>query len=1058
MLTRNKKSIFSHLTGFAIRIIFFAVSLLGLFLLPKLSIQPQPSRHVRSVMVTFTWPKASARIIEKEVTSKVEALITTVRGVKRTRSVSGPGTGNITADIDERFSESKIRLQISQLISQIYQKLPQGVSYPVSSINNISESEKIERPLMTLTVSSAYSLSRLKEVVDTRLRGTLSDLQGVTQINVRGADNTVTNLNYSAGRAAIFGLTPDQIVNRANSMYKVFDLGQNYRVVGSDHTILIPATPKRPEDMALKSVEGRLIRFSDIGKAISGEQEASSTYRVNGEQTISVEVQAGPDENLTVLAGQIRSVLDEFQESFRGAVKVRVSYDASAPISGAISDMFRRTLIGLGLLFIFLAIVKRDWRYILIMLISAISNLAIAFIFYVAFHIDIHPYSLAALTLSFGILLDNTIVVIDHISLRNNLKILLAVVGTSAAMISSFTVLFALSDQEQNKIIDFAKVVSVNLAVSILVSLFLVPALMDKFGMTLTTQPASFSRRRGVLKFNMRYLRFIFLVRRYKLVIILIILFGIGLPVRLLPEKTEGRGFWIRQYNDLRERPFVTNTFIPWFGRIAGGTFNRFAAKSSLFRYNESAADPTTITLIMQMPEGSPIAELNSTVKSWEAFLKPQRGLKLFETWIYNGQHAMIKMQMKDNLREEYLYALKKQLERKGQAAGVCETMFYGAGKGFSTLTDNQTSSFVTIRGYNYDKVLAFGQLAYEQMLRNPRIVNASIDPEQGSNHTAPESSYLISIGNYETFLNQGLSRQSVISGLANLDASINNVQVYEQNGKRLLFRLIPDQRMSGIWQTIHSPLADTSGFTRLNKLGTLNKQDVAKQVVKEDQQYQIFVNYTFLGDYFLAKEMEKTFLSSLRRDMPLGYTTSAQEGNFWQKGSEKRFLLIIMALTAIFIVCAILLNSFRQATALVLMVPVSFIGIFLAGIFFDFNFDEGGYAAMLVLAGSVVSAGLYILNDYNLLTKDQPCREHLSIYLRAVNAKFLPIIISRTSIVLPLLPFLVQDNQMPFWYAMAISLTGGLVISIPALFLLMPLMLPDRVRKSEQTLLNDLA
>ena len=143
-----------------------------------------------------------------------------------------------------------------------------------------------------------------------------------------------------------------------------------------------------------------------------------------------------------------------------------------------------------------------------------------------------------------------------------------------------------------------------------------------------------------------------------------------------------------------------------------------------------------------------------------------------------------------------------------------------------------------------------------------------------------------------------------------------------------------------------------------------------------------------------------------------------------------------------IFVICSILLESFTQPLAIISMIPISFIGVFLTFYLFDINFDQGGFASFILLSGLVVNAGLYIINDFNNLRKQYPGRDGFSLYLKAYNQKIIPVILTIISSVLGLTPFIWQGQNEVFWFAFAAGAIGGLVFSIVALWIYLPLFL----------------
>ena len=145
-------------------------------------------------------------------------------------------------------------------------------------------------------------------------------------------------------------------------------------------------------------------------------------------------------------------------------------------------------------------------------------------------------------------------------------------------------------------------------------------------------------------------------------------------------------------------------------------------------------------------------------------------------------------------------------------------------------------------------------------------------------------------------------------------------------------------------------------------------------------------------------------------------------------------------------LVCAVLFESLVQPFIIILLIPMSFIGVFLTFYFTGFSFDQGGFASLVMLSGIVVNAGIYIINQSNLQQKYGYGRNRSAIsnYIRAYNHKIVPILLTIISTVLGLIPFLFDGKSEVFWFAFAVGTMGGLLFSIIALVFFMPVWLPE--------------
>ena len=144
-----------YISSFTIIIIFLCLAMVGIFLVPKLPVKLSPSRTLPSLTVSFSMPQNSARVVEMEVTSKLESMLTRIEGLKNISSTSGNGWGNITLEFDKHTSMETARFEASAIVRQTWQDLPREVSYPYISVHRPDDNAM--RSFMTFTVNSAAS-------------------------------------------------------------------------------------------------------------------------------------------------------------------------------------------------------------------------------------------------------------------------------------------------------------------------------------------------------------------------------------------------------------------------------------------------------------------------------------------------------------------------------------------------------------------------------------------------------------------------------------------------------------------------------------------------------------------------------------------------------------------------------------------------------------------------------------------------------------------------------------------------------------------------------------
>lgn len=124
----------------------------------------------------------------------------------------------------------------------------------------------------------------------------------------------------------------------------------------------------------------------------------------------------------------------------------------------------------------------------------------------------------------------------------------------------------------------------------------------------------------------------------------------------------------------------------------------------------------------------------------------------------------------------------------------------------------------------------------------------------------------------------------------------------------------------------------------------------------------------------------------------------------------------------------------------MICVIPVSYVGVFLTFYLFRLNFGQGGFASFILLCGITVNASIYILNEYNNIRRRHPRLAPLRAYVKAWNAKVVPICLTVLSTILGFIPFLIGTEKEGFWFPLASGTVGGLLMSVAGIFLLLPL------------------
>lgn len=1035
------------LSSFSIIVVFTCLVIIGASFLPLLNLQLNPSNTASRLNVSYQWHNASARLIEQEVTSKLEGLFSAVKGINAIYSQSYKGRGNISIEYKDNVDIDAARFEIASLVRQVYPELPRHVSYPHISLSAAGNRKNV---LLSYTLSASASPIYIQKFAEEQIMPELSKVEGVSEVSVYGATPYEWEINYRVTDIQNLGISVTDIHSQVQNFFQSQYLGKGNVSLheGQSREMGMVLRFDREEEFSwntipIKKVGDRVIYLGDIADIRFKEQIPNSYFRINGLNTINMVIFSEPDANAIRVGDKVKSVIqDQIKQQLPIGYTIIKSQDTTDFLKDELRKIFQRAIFSLVILLAFVLIVSRQLRYLLLILISVVANLAIAAIFYYIFKVEIHLYSLAGITISFGIIIDNSIVMIDHLRHTRNKRVFLAILAATITTIGALAVVFLLDEEQRLNLIDFAWVIIINLGISSFMALFFIPALMEKLPLKSVKGKRFFKRKRKVVALSGFYLRFISFNRRFRWAYLLLFLLGFGIPVHWAPKEIEGESAWAKAYNKTLGTAWFQEDARPILEKVLGGSWRLFTTEVFENAYY-SEPSRTTLNVRGNMPEGCTIAQLNEAMQVMENFISQFDEVEVFQTNIYDIYNANITINFKpEHEFSSFPYYLKSQLESKVNSLGGMDWTVTGVGRGFSNaLATMSKSQRIVLEGYNYDELYRYAELLQAKLLENNRIKEVEIAGEIGWNSYVLHEYFLDF--NKEALAQREVSMRDFYVFLR--DRAYRNylAPVYSQNEMQWVVLVSDRYEEFNTWSLNNEPIAINDRMYKLSEFATLDRRRTGNNIYKNNQQYSLIVAYDFIGPYQLAKIVQEDHVEQIEQVLPLGYSVKVGNwGGWWDKDDKKQYYLILVVIVIIYFASAILFESLLQPLVIITLIPISFIGSFLTFYLFDINFDQGGYASFIMLSGLAVNAGIFIINDFNNFRKSNPNRAPLSTYIKAFNHKIIPIFLTIISTVVGLIPFIWGGQNEVFWFAFASGVIGGLLFSVIAIIIYLPLLL----------------
>ena len=1053
-----KKS--SKASAFTLIVAFISVALVGLALVPLLPVKLNPSRTLPGFSVWFGMGGTSARVVEMTATSKLEAMLARVKGIQSISSTSGNGWGSINVSLDKHADAAVARFEASTIIRQTWPELPAGVSYPY--IQMASPEQKSQGPFIAFTINAPATPSLIQKYAEEHIKTRLAQLPGIYKINVSGATPMEWRLEYDYEQLRALGVSTDEISQAVGLHYQkeflgTYDVEQAASGKEWIRLVLMPEHDNREFDagqIQVKVKDGRIIRLDELVKVVRMEEQPQSYYRINGLNSIYLSVVAEEAANQLELSKKVQACMDDIRLSLPAGYEIHTSYDTTEFIHDELNTV--------AILLLFVLLITFSPKYLFLIVTSLTVNMAIAVIFYYVFGLEMQLYSLAGITVSLNLVIDNTIVMSDHYLRCKNRKAFMSVLAATLTTMGALVIIFFLDERIRLNLQDFAAVVMINLGVSLLVALFFVPSLIDKIwlkrrrkssltgvkrkwkmGNTRFFRWLRSKMRRGPVYFSRFYRWLIQRLCRWRVAVCLLLLLAFGLPVFLLPEKVDGDGKWAEIYNKTLGTPTYKEKVKPIVDKALGGSLRLFVQKvyeGSYFTRNEEVV----LYANANLPNGSTLEQMNTLIKRMETYLSEFKEIKQFQTSVESARRASISIHFtKENQKSGFPYTLKANMISKALQLGGGDWSIYGLqDQGFSNNVRENAGSFrVKMYGYNYDELYSWATKLKEVLLSHRRIREVTI----GSNFSWWKDDY------QEFYFD--LDKRRMIGagvGAGELFAAIRPIygrnqeigSVVTEDGTE---RIKLSSRQSGqrdIWAMQYDPFSVGEKEYKLAELAKVEKGQMPQEVAKENQQYRLCLQYEYIGASEQGHKLLKKDLEGFNKLLPLGYKAEAESDNWsWGGGANKQYRLLLIVIAIIFFITSILFNSLKQPLAIIFVIPISYIGVFLTFYWFKLNFDQGGFASFILLCGITVNASIYILNEYNAIRKRFTRLSPLRAYVKAWNTKVIPIFLTVVSTILGFIPFMVGAEKEGFWFPLAAGTIGGLVMSVIGVFVFLPVL-----------------
>jgi HAE1 family hydrophobic/amphiphilic exporter-1 len=461
----------------------------GIFGYRLLAVAALPRVEFPTINITATLPGASPETMAAAVATPIERQLATIAGIDSITSSSTTGSTSITVQFVLDRNIDAAALDVQSVLSVVQRQLPVEMTVPPS----FRKVNPADQPILILSViSDTLPLSVIHEYADTLLAQQISQLPGVAQVNIFGAQKYALRVRLDPEAAAARGISLTDVRDAIAQSTSITPVGV---MAGPKQNLTLDiAQGAARADVHKKLVvawrNGAPVRLEEIARVTDGVENERIAGWYNGTRAINIAVVRQPDANTVAVVDSIRERLPQYRAQLPGAINVEVLNDRSRSIRDSVTAVQLTLTEAVALVVLVIFLFLRNVRATIIPTLALPLSIISTFGAMWAFGFSINNMTLLALVLCVGFVVDDAIVVLENIyrhiergmkpfeaALKGSREISFTIISITFSLVAVFIPVLFMGGVVGRVFREFAVTISVAILVSGFVSLTLTPML-----------------------------------------------------------------------------------------------------------------------------------------------------------------------------------------------------------------------------------------------------------------------------------------------------------------------------------------------------------------------------------------------------------------------------------------------------------------------------------------------------------------------------------------------------------------------------------------------------
>lgn len=987
---------------------------LGAFSYLAIPLDLFPTVDFPIVTVTTIYPGAGPEEVETEITEPIEDAISTIANLESLSSFSQENVSTVIVEFDFDVDADLAAIEVKDKVDAIRARFPSDAEPPTILKLDINA-----MPIMDVTISGPQALEALTDFADDVVRERLARVEGVASVTLTGGLEREIEVLVHPDRLRAYGLSITELAALVGGENITIPAGRvtepdaefSVRVVGEYASIA------DIQNLPLFLPQGGRIRLAEVATVREGFADVREIARYNGQPALSLSIQKQSGANTVAAAAGVFEAVDELRAQLPAGAVMEIVRDASEFIRDAVRDIFKNILIGMALTTAVLFLFLHSWRGTVVAAIAMPATIIATFLAIDQAGFTINIMTLMALGITVGILVTNTIVVLESIYRHldqgespnkaaelGTTEVAVAVAASALTNVVVFTPIAFMQGIIGQFFVSFGLTVVFATLVSVLISFTLTPMLAAKLLRTSETKL----------------------------------------------EETEGllAGFWRafdRGYASLQEDYRSALGWVlaqPSHGwAVIGGTGVLVVLAlvvQVVFVGGEfmPEQDEGLALITLEFPPGTPPERSSQAAARAESLLAEIPEITTTLTQI-GGQSrtfgggsvsevnlAQIQVTVESELPTTEIIPQFREKMAAIPDADVTVTLAQSSGPG------GDAPLMVLVKGPERRRLEALAQEVTAVVAAIPGLVDVR-------NNIQNPRREMVFRPNRDVLADHGLT---VFAVGGTLRASIQGVVpgVYREAGDERDIRVrLTEESRNRTAELGSMQVRSRAGMVPVSSLGDVEEQAGETTIQRNEKQRAVQID-AYIGSGSLTQLANEIQLGLDEIGFPPGYSYEITgEFEMFQESLTEMLKALVMAIVLTYILLAMILESYVHPFTIMLTLPLGFVGAVFSLFLARASLNIFSMMAIIMLVGIVVNNAILIL-DYTHQLREKGVGV-IEALMQAAPIRLRPIVMTNIAIAMALLPQAMGSGAGSFYrIPMAVVTIGGvLVAAVFTLFLI---------------------